>query len=177
MPQKWKWTAVKEAVAIDIFLGELSQTKIAEKHGISKNSLEAWLKNPGFIARLEELRKNMRQVFLEQDIRYVDKTQRITGLSRLAVSAREQYEARPLVKELRGNTVYEHFNDNAFNAFRGALDDIAKELGERKTITEVTGKDGDPLFDIEQKRAALFARVAPFADPGTTGSMDNNSEQ
>lgn len=40
------------------------------------------------------------------------------------------------------------FNASEVREYRGALDDIAKELGDRKLINEVTGKDGEPLYKV-----------------------------
>jgi len=40
---------------------------------------------------------------------------------------------------------YEEFNRSEVDAYRGVLDDIAKEVGHRATRQEITGKDGDTL--------------------------------
>lgn len=45
---------------------------------------------------------------------------------------------------------YEEFNAGEFQQFRGLLDDIAKETGERKAKVEHTGKDGGAItIEIE----------------------------
>ena len=43
---------------------------------------------------------------------------------------------------------YEEFNKAEVDSYRGVLDDIAKEVGDRKNINEVTGKDGVPLITV-----------------------------
>ena len=40
---------------------------------------------------------------------------------------------------------YEEFNRGEVDAYRGMLDDIAKEVGHRVTKREITGKDGGPI--------------------------------
>ena len=40
---------------------------------------------------------------------------------------------------------YEEFNRSEVDAYRGVLDDIAKEVGDRKNINEVSGPDGDVI--------------------------------
>lgn len=61
-------------------------------------------------------------------------------------------------------------------AWRETLDDIAREMGQRKAGVELTGKDGAPI-EIHDSRAELAARLAARAsrrradsdDPGATG--------
>jgi hypothetical protein len=50
---------------------------------------------------------------------------------------------------------FEEFNEGEIRQFRGLLDDIAKEQGDRKQKTELTGKDGQPLtvLQVIQKAA------------------------
>lgn len=40
---------------------------------------------------------------------------------------------------------YEEFNRSEVDAYRGILDDIAKEVGHRATKQEITGADGGPI--------------------------------
>ena len=51
------------------------------------------------------------------------------------------------IKDGEFSTVYEYeeFNSGEVAQYRGVLDDIAKEVGERVQKQEVTGKDGEPL--------------------------------
>lgn len=51
---------------------------------------------------------------------------------------------------------YEEFNKGEVDAYRGVLDDIAKELGDRKQNIEHTGKDGGP---IEQKHEIDLSKL------------------
>jgi hypothetical protein len=47
----------------------------------------------------------------------------------------------PFAKEVD----YEEFNTAEVQQYRGTLDDIAKEMGERKSGVELTGKGGGPI--------------------------------
>jgi len=57
---------------------------------------------------------------------------------------------------------YEEFNGAEVIQYRGVLDDIAKEVGQRKQGVEVTGADGGPVaiqvFDYDTTTAELTAR-------------------
>ena len=70
---------------------------------------------------------------------------------------------------------YEIFNKAEVDAYRGVLDDIAKETGGRVTKQEITGKDGGPMaFDAgawrekrEQRLAEVAATIAVVPDDGS----------
>ena len=49
---------------------------------------------------------------------------------------------------------FETFNRAEVDAFRGVLDDIAKEVGHRKQVTEPTGKNGGPIEYQENVESA-----------------------
>jgi len=74
---------------------------------------------------------------------------------------------------------FEEFNGAEVVQYRGVLDDIAKEVGERVQKSEVSGKDGGPIkIDDERQNRAIstLADAIREAIPGTTtggqGSMD-----
>lgn len=46
---------------------------------------------------------------------------------------------------------YEEFNTAEVQQYRGVLDDIAKEVGDRKVKSELTGKDGGPIETTNSK--------------------------
>lgn len=50
---------------------------------------------------------------------------------------------------------FEEFNAAEVQQYRGVLDDIAKEVGERAQKTELTGKDGAPLVNIRTIEVVL----------------------
>lgn len=138
-PFDWKRKGAERALAL-CFEGRWTHEEIAEKCGISVRTYEYWLAHPNFQTRLEALRADLALALRE--VVYADKTQRIIGLAQMAESARREYEERPWLKEVRpssdGDITNESFNRDAHAAFRGALDDIAKELGQRKNVTDLT---------------------------------------
>lgn len=156
MPQVWKWTQAKRDVLMDVFLGDDSQAKIAEKHQISYHTLRAWLRNDEFQQELQKLRDTLELSLFTEDVRYVTKEHRITALAKMAQSAREEYEERPWLQEKRQIgydkeheeplwLVNESFNRDAHVAFRESIADIAKELGHRTQKVEQHG-----TFDVTE---------------------------
>lgn len=143
----WKWTPAKKAILQEIFLGEETQSKIAEKHHMSPDALRAIIRNDEFRAALQELRDKLEQSLFEADVRYVEKAHRVKALADMAQSAREEYVARPCLQEKRQigfdkeheeplYMINESFNRDAHAAFRESLSDIAKELGHRAQKVE-----------------------------------------
>ncbi len=134
-----KWDETKSRVIALVYEGRKSQAKIAQDCTVSLRTLKDWIAHPEFQARLAEMRENLLRTCDELSIAYVRKEQRIVSLAQMAESARAEYEAHPRLQEVRpsrdGDIVNESFNRDAHAAFRGALDDIAKELGERKSET------------------------------------------
>lgn len=156
MAQVWKWTPAKREVLREVFLGEESQAKIAQKHRMSRDALRAWIRNEQFQAELQKLRDGLEQSLFLEDVRYVTKEHRIMALATMAQSAREEYEARPWLQEKRQigydkeheeplYLINESFNKDAHSAFRDAIGDIAKELGHRTQKVEATG-----IFDVTE---------------------------
>lgn len=135
---------------------EVSDREIAEQIGVSRFTLYAWQKKPEFMALVGEIRAEFRERVLT--LGFADKTKRIKALNGLATAvlmelSREADDLQPqgmyrLEKKISANgeiVEQEVFDKPKADTFRGYLDDIAKELGERKTVAEVTGKDGEPL--------------------------------
>lgn len=123
------------AIALNMaFAGRYTQAEIAKSCEVSPRTIWTWLHHPDFEAALDEKRKDFAASI--SHVTYADKARRIVALDEMAESARREYEARPWLKEIRptpkGDIVNEAFNADAHAAFRGALDDIAKELGQRK---------------------------------------------
>jgi hypothetical protein len=134
-----QWTAIQERALGMAFEGRWTREEIAEKCAISPRTLDYWMAHPDFKARMEALRTDFAASIA--DVAYASKAKRIRALDQVAESARREYEARPLLQEVRptrdGPVTNEHFNAEAHGAFRGALDDIAKELGERSSKLNV----------------------------------------
>lgn len=124
------------------FEGRWSHSEMAERVGVSTRTIERWTTAADFKARLAALRDDFAASILA--VTYADKARRIIALDAMAESARREYEARPWLQEVRpspnGDVINESFNNAAHAAFRGALDDIAKELGARKQDTNATAQ-------------------------------------
>lgn len=141
-PFKWD-DANKETVLNFVFEGRISQAKMSEIVGVTTRTIERWIAHPGFQARLEEKRANLEKALT--GVIYADKARRIVALSAMAESARIAYEEHVMLIESRPipkcdePMTSESFNRDAFESFRGALDDIAKELGHRQSKTEHSG--------------------------------------
>lgn len=158
-----------------IFEGRLTREQIAEKCTIAPRTLYTWLEHPEFAARLQEMRDNALDELLRLGVPYVSKEARIIALAQLAESARSEYEAHTILIEQRptrnGPATTETFNRDAFECFRGALDDIAKELGHRTQKQEVSGPNGGPIEIIANASATFDSRIAAFLAAADTRSI------
>ncbi len=139
-----RWTAEAERALALAFEGRWTQEEIvarlageddgSAKFRITTRTLRSWLAHPEFKARLAQMRADFAASIAH--VTYADKARRIVALDAMAEAARREFEARPWLREVRptpkGDVTNEHFNAEAHAAFRGALDDIAKELGHRR---------------------------------------------
>jgi transposase-like protein len=162
MANSW-WTPEREQAVQLVFEGRLRQPQIAERCRISERTLRYWIDNPEFQQRLESLRTDITKSAV-----YADKLRRILALDQMAESARQAYEERTWIKEVRptpqgGFATNERYNSEAFREFRGALDDIAKELGHRvnKSSHEVSGPGGKAIPVQSVDYSAVIASIAP----------------
>lgn len=146
----------EEEAALLVAEDDLTDEQIAERVGITKRSLELWKKRPHFAARVVQHKEAFKDRALVEG--FADKRARLKALNALAQDlmrdmAEPATDLKPkgtYRKEIKlaadGTAVdYEVFDKDKATTFRGYLDDIASEMGERKTIAEVTGKDGEPL--------------------------------
>jgi hypothetical protein len=149
-----EWDEVKEKALDYIFAGRYSTTKVAELVGVSSRSIERWLASPIFQQRLEAKRADLDAALAS--VTYADKVRRILALNEMAEMARCEYEVHPILLETRPMpkggepAVTERFNRDAFECFRGALDDIAKELGQRKVDPTTT------INNIQQMEVVVY---------------------
>jgi len=145
MPAPTRHEAQEQVLAL-AFEGRWSHAEMAERVHVSSRTIGRWLASPAFKVRIAEARANLAESLAA--VVYADKLSRVVGLSQMAESARREYERRPLLVERRptgrdeetGEQLFmeqEAFNRDAHEAFRKALDDIAKELGERSANVNV----------------------------------------
>lgn len=172
-----KWTELHALALALAFEGRWTQEEIAEKCGVATRTYGYWLAHPDFKQRLADLQTNFAASI--RDVVYADKARRIIGLSQMAEQARRQFDDHELLIELRptkdGEITIERFNADAHAAYRAALGDIAAELGQRKNITELSGKDGKPI-EISDARERLATRLADLAERRRTGIGPGESE-
>lgn len=168
------WTDGQKQVLNYVFEGRITQAKMSENVGMDLRALERLIAHPDFQAKLQERRDHLIEALDDQP--YIRKERRLIGLAQMAESARQEYEARPWLKETRQTgrdpetgephtTVNESFNRDAHAAFRESLAEIAAELGARKNLTEISGalevKSDAESFD--RRLASLYERLAAGA--------------
>lgn len=135
-----------------------SDEGIATEVGISKRSLEYWKKRPNFAARVAQHKEAFREAALTSG--FADKRARLQLLDAMAFDVAARLQKNGYVREevkiaANGEHIsYEVFDQPAMSQLRGLLDDIAKELGDRKTISETTHK-----FDPRKEAEAIAAEI------------------
>jgi len=169
------WTDEQKQALNLIFEGRKSQEKIAEDCHIPARTLRDWIAHPDFQAKLKERRDNLIEAL--DATPYIRKERRLMALAQMAESAREEYEARPWLKEIRQTgrdaetgepltTVNESFNRDAHAAFRESLADIAAELGARKNFTEISGS-----LEVMNDAESFDRRLTSLWERITTGGV------
>lgn len=142
-----------------VFEGRLSLDKIAKRCEVSPRTLWAWTQHSDFIAALEAMRKDFAASI--QHVTFADKAKRIIALDHAAGIALNELEERPLLKEVRptrdGEITNEAFNNAAMSEFRSALDDIAKELGQRTSKVDVTTAGEKLSSNVSEAIAAVVS--------------------
>jgi hypothetical protein len=164
-----KWTEQQLQAITLLLAGRLTHEKIAATCHVPARTLREWMTRPDWQAKYAEMRANVEAAVA--GVVYADKTRRIIALSEMAESARVTYEEHPLLREIRplpqkasvrirvkardgedeppeeteplDAIVNESYNEAAFAQFRGALDDIAKELGHRRPTAVDDAKQGN----------------------------------
>ncbi len=127
----------------------LTDVEIAEAVGISKRTLERRKHDLDFIAAVAAQVEAFRNQSLTDG--FADKRARLKLLNSMAFDLSDMATKNGYLREevklaANGEHVsYEVFDHALVGQVRGVLDDIAKEMGDRKTVAEVTGKDGAPL--------------------------------
>ncbi len=147
---------------------EVSDRDIAERIGVSRFTLYAWQKKPEFAQLVGDIREAFRVRIMAEG--FADKAKRIKALNSLATAvlvelSRAADDLTPqgmyrLEKKISANgeiVEQEVFDKPKADTFRGYLDDIAKELGDRKTIIDATIKDRE-IEDAADRLAAKTGR-------------------
>ena len=161
--------------AVDMsFAGRFTAAKIAEACKIAPRTYENWRRRPEFVEALAEKRADFNRSI--ERITFADKARRILALNDAALIALADLEERPKLKEVRptkdGYITNEAFNNAAMAEFRAALDDIAKEKGERKNPT--TGTDAANIRILIETDTATSATSATSATTVSSEHDDGN---
>lgn len=140
----------RERAALFVAEDEIPDQDIARRSNIAKSTLELWKKEPAFIERVAEHRAAFRERIMSTG--FADKIERVRVLNMLGKGVLTDlakpggfYREEVKIAANGEHVSYQVFDRPKHDTLRGYLDDIASEMGERKTIAEVTGKDGEPL--------------------------------
>lgn len=162
------FTVREERAALLTAEDALTDEQIAAEVGISRKTLHNWRARPTFIAEVRAQREAFRARIMAEG--FADKARRVKALNLLATAvlvelSREADDLQPqgmyrLEKKISANgeiVEQEVFDKPKADTFRGYLDDIAKELGDRKTIIDATIKDRE-IEDAADRLAAKTGR-------------------
>jgi hypothetical protein len=129
------WTQQQRAALMLLFEGRTTLDTIAKVCEVPPRTLDDWISHPDFQAKLVELHNGCMDELIS--LPFIRKTQRLISLSVAAQTALQCFEDRPTLPDGR-------FNATAFHAFRAALDDIAKETGDRRPSALVKEQESKP---------------------------------
>lgn len=159
-----KLTAKQEMAAGLLAEDDLTDTAIAAIVGVRRETLWVWKKLPAFKAAMDAYRDAFRERIMAEG--FADKGQRIRALNALATAVlaelgREKTEDTPggmyrVERKISANgeiVEQEVFDKPKADTFRGYLDDIAKELGDRRTGVDVRYSDADVTAAAERLAA------------------------
>ncbi len=162
------FTVREERAALLTAEDTLTDEQIAAEVGISRKTLHNWRARPTFSAEVRAQREAFRARIMAEG--FADKARRIKALNLLATAvlvelSRAADDLQPqgmyrLEKKISANgeiVEQEVFDKPKADTFRGYLDDIAKELGDRKTIIDATIKDRE-IEDAADRLAAKTGR-------------------
>lgn len=162
------FTVREERAALLTAEDALTDEQIAADVGISRKTLHNWRARATFIAEVRAQREAFRARIMAEG--FADKARRVKALNLLATAvlvelSRAADDRQPqgmyrLEKKISANgeiVEQEVFDKPKADTFRGYLDDIAKELGDRKTIIDATIKDRE-IEDAADRLAAKTGR-------------------
>ena len=140
-------TARKQEKFLQALLLGKSIVDAAKDAGIAERTAHRWLGDPAFQAERkarEEALAKEEQAEIERILTtgYAAVHERVKALGDMARLIEQSY--REDGKE-DGNVIYQWLAPDKVREWRGCLDDIARELGQRIKKQEVTGKDGAPV--------------------------------
>jgi hypothetical protein len=142
----WQWTRSRERAALLVAADDIPDESISLELHITRRTLTTWKQAPEFCERVNEHRARLRLKVMREG--FAQKAERVKALNAVAVALLAQIsqaEYQAVIGLTEDGEPIRGFDRGRVREFRGLLDDIAKELGERKQITKVEGADGEPL--------------------------------
>lgn len=112
---------------------ELTDEQIAVEIGITKRTLTNWKQDEAFLSVVDEhIQRFERQIFQSA---FARKARRVQALNAVAVDVLRDLrdgDYRAVIGVTAGGLEIEGFDERRVRQFRGVLDDIASEMGERQ---------------------------------------------
>lgn len=142
-------TIKQQRAALLVAEDELTDEAIAAEVGITRETLHQWKKRDEFAAVVAAHIEAFKDRALVEG--FADKRARVQLLNAMTFDVSSKIQKNGYVREevriaANGEHVsFEVFDKPMMSELRGLLDDIAKEMGDRKTVAEVSGPDGEPL--------------------------------
>lgn len=173
------WSNKKEQALALLFEGGRTKQQIADEVGVSWYTISDWVREDEFKRRLEEMRARFREHL--EGTAFVNREQRILALSQLAQDALGEWRDRRYLVEVRpvpgGMLTNERLNTDAAELARGALSDIAKELGERSTKVDMKAQVEHELIqvtvmDLPPEITTRYLRAGPIVDADSDDDDD-----
>jgi hypothetical protein len=142
----FQWTPRRERAALLVAADDIPDESIALELGVTRQTLATWKQAPEFCERVNEHRARLRLKVMHEG--FAQKAERVKALNAVATALLTQIsqaEYQAVIGLTEDGEPIKGFDRGRVREFRGLLDDIAKELGERKQITKVEGDNGEPL--------------------------------
>ncbi len=142
-------TIKQQRAALMVAEDVLTDEEIAAEAGITRQGLVNWKQKPEFAALVAEHIEAFKDRALVEG--FADKRARVQLLNAMTFDVSSKIQKNGYVREevriaANGEHIsFEVFDKPMMSELRGLLDDIAKEMGDRKQIAEVSGPDGEPL--------------------------------
>jgi hypothetical protein len=142
----FEWTRTRERAALLVAADDIPDDSIALELHISERTLGYWKAAPEFCERVNEHRARLRLKVMHEG--FAQKAERVKALNAVATALLTQIgqaEYQAVIGLTEDGEPIKGFDRGRVREFRGLLDDIAKELGERKQVVRTEGADGEPL--------------------------------
>lgn len=146
MLQKVTLTTRQEEAALLVAEDEQPDAEIAAGVRVKRMTLHRWKQQPEFAERVREHRARFRLKVMSEG--FADRAERVRALNTVATALLTQIseaEYQAVIGLTDDGEPIKAFDRGRVREFRGLLDDIAKEMGDRKQVTKLEGEDGEPL--------------------------------